>query len=57
MKTTPHICHNHYNRWLRKKNLTKCKIFQLERKKLLYTQCKFLRNFKCKVSRPQIAVV
>ena len=36
--STPHICQNRINRWLFKKKLAKIKIFQLERKKVLYTQ-------------------
>ena len=38
---TPHICHN---RWLSKKKLAKCKIFQLECEKMLYTRCKILHT-------------
>ena len=62
--TTPHICHNRLYRWLFKKKLAKIKIFQLERKKVLYTQlCQettFVTNlltFKCKIHWPQIAFV
>ena len=62
--STPHICQNRINRWLFKKKLAKIKIFQLERKKVLYTRlCQettFVTNlltFKCKIHWPQIAFV
>ena len=39
-KSTHHICQNHHNRWLCEKKMkeknTKCKIFQMECKKLFY---------------------
>ena len=62
--TTTHICQNRMNRWLFKKKLAKIKIFQLERKKVLFTQlCQettFVTNlltFKCKIHWPQVAFV
>ena len=88
-KATPHICHNHHNRWLCKKKLaTQCiilhTVYNLKHSVKFYAQffwyfeiniwiwarrCYFtlfcrktpfvanLCTFKCKISRPQIAVV
>ena len=39
VKSTPHICQNYHNRWLcekMKEKNAKCKIFQIECKKLFY---------------------